>query len=452
MDADTGSAPSAACDRNDDVRECRIGALQVPDNGRRAVAKGRAAAAREHRRRVPAFDAQHPVADGVDAEVHRVQVARRDPPRDRGGAQAEARGAGGARQRRAAAWRGPTASARRILLAYRAPFVEHRSRSAASQVERHSGPSERNDSAQRERQNTRTGTPTPSPQRVRRRKRPSTHAARNATQSDALASRTMSAAETVLKPDLGARRKHFIFTDEHEQLRESIRRFAIKELAPHAEEWEETTFPDWVFPRMGELGFLGLDKPEEYGGQGGDYYSSARARRGDRARATPAAWRWASRCTPTWRCRRSSPFGTEEQKQRVGRAGDQGREDPLPRASPSPTPAPTSPGIKTRAVRDGDEYVINGSKTYITNGHRADVIVLVTKTDPDAGYDGFTLFLVADGRARRDPREEAREARHARLRHGAARLPGRARARRRRCSARSARASTTSCGSSRASG
>jgi citronellyl-CoA dehydrogenase len=50
--------------------------------------------------------------------------------------------------------------------------------------------------------------------------------------------------------------------------------------------------------------------------------------------------------------------------------------------------------IKTRAVRDGDEYVINGSKTYITNGHRADVIVLVTKTDPEAGYDGFTLFLV----------------------------------------------------------
>ena len=50
--------------------------------------------------------------------------------------------------------------------------------------------------------------------------------------------------------------------------------------------------------------------------------------------------------------------------------------------------------IRTRAVRDGDEWVINGSKTYITNGHRADFIVLVTKTDPDAGYDGFTLFLV----------------------------------------------------------
>src|SRR5450755_4388771 len=81
-------------------------------------------------------------------------------------------------------------------------------------------------------------------------------------------------AESVLKPDFKSQRKHFIFTDEHEQLRESIRSFAIKELAPHAEEWEETTFPDSVFKRMGELGFLGLDKPEEYGGQGGDYYTS----------------------------------------------------------------------------------------------------------------------------------------------------------------------------------
>src|ERR1041385_5283639 len=81
-------------------------------------------------------------------------------------------------------------------------------------------------------------------------------------------------AASVLKPDHQAARKHFIFTDEHEQLRESIRNFAKKELAPHADEWEETTFPDWVFRRMGELGLLGLDKPERYGGQGGDYYAS----------------------------------------------------------------------------------------------------------------------------------------------------------------------------------
>src|ERR1700728_5359810 len=84
----------------------------------------------------------------------------------------------------------------------------------------------------------------------------------------------MSTTADVLKPDFATQRRHFIFTDEPEQLRESIRRFVIKELQPHAEEWEETTFPDWVFQRMGELGFLGLDKPVEYGGQGGDYYTS----------------------------------------------------------------------------------------------------------------------------------------------------------------------------------
>src|SRR5919199_6376283 len=81
-------------------------------------------------------------------------------------------------------------------------------------------------------------------------------------------------ADGVRKPDFDAKRRHFLFTDEHEQLRESIRSFCVKELAPHADEWEETTFPDSVFPRMGELGFLGLTYPERYGGQGGDYYAN----------------------------------------------------------------------------------------------------------------------------------------------------------------------------------
>src|SRR3954453_4068287 len=82
------------------------------------------------------------------------------------------------------------------------------------------------------------------------------------------------AATEVLKPDHAAPRRHFIFTEEHEALRESIHSFVVKELAPHAQEWEETTFPDSVFERMGELGFLGLSMPEAYGGQGGDYYAN----------------------------------------------------------------------------------------------------------------------------------------------------------------------------------
>ena len=136
-------------------------------------------------------------------------------------------------------------------------------------------------------------------------------------------------AESVRKPDFKSQRKHFIFTDEHEQLRESIRNFAIKELAPHAEEWEETTFPDSVFKRMGELGFLGLDKPEEYGGQGGDYYTSlvlaeeiTNANSGGLAMGSGGAHRHGDAADPRVRHR-----GAEAG---VGRAGDQGREDPVP--------------------------------------------------------------------------------------------------------------------------
>jgi len=86
-------------------------------------------------------------------------------------------------------------------------------------------------------------------------------------------------------------------------------------------------------------------------------------------------------------------FGTETQKRRWAEPAIRG-EKILCLGISEPDAGSDVSGIKTHAVPDGDEWVINGSKTYITNGHRADVIVLVTKTDPDAGYDGFTLFLV----------------------------------------------------------
>src|ERR671917_86819 len=86
-------------------------------------------------------------------------------------------------------------------------------------------------------------------------------------------------------------------------------------------------------------------------------------------------------------------FGTEDQKQRYLVPSIAGEKISCLGIS-EPDAGSDVAGIKTRAVRDGDEWVINGSKTYITNGHRANFIVLVTKTDPDAGYDGFTLFLV----------------------------------------------------------
>jgi alkylation response protein AidB-like acyl-CoA dehydrogenase len=203
----------------------------------------------------------------------------------------------------------------------------------------------------------------------------------------------MATADT-LKPDHGSKSRHFIFNDEHDQLRDSIRRFAEAELAPHAEEWEETTFPDWVFKRMGELGFLGLSYPEEYGGQGGDYFSNlvlaeeiGAARSGGLAMGIAVHTDMA---TPPIHL-----FGTEQQKQDYLVPCIKGEKISCLGIT-EPDAGSDVAGIRTRAVRDEGtgEWVINGSKTYITNGHRADFIVLVTKTDPDLGYDGFTLFLV----------------------------------------------------------
>jgi alkylation response protein AidB-like acyl-CoA dehydrogenase len=200
------------------------------------------------------------------------------------------------------------------------------------------------------------------------------------------------AATDVLKPDHAAARRHFIFTDEHEQLRESIRAFVLKELRPHAAEWERSTFPNWVFPRMGELGLLGLSFPEAYGGQGGDYPCNlvlaeeiVHADCGGLAMGLAVHTDMA---TPP-----ILAFGTEAQKQAYLVPAIRGQKISCLGIT-EPDAGSDVAGIKTRAVRDGDEWVINGSKTYITNGHRADFIVLVTKTDPDAGYDGFTLFIV----------------------------------------------------------
>jgi alkylation response protein AidB-like acyl-CoA dehydrogenase len=200
----------------------------------------------------------------------------------------------------------------------------------------------------------------------------------------------------VLKPDFQAKRKHFIFTDEHEQLRESIRNFAIKELAPHSMEWEETTFPNSVFPRMGELGFLGLDKPEQYGGQGGDYYT-ALVLAEEMSNAQSGGLSMGIAVHTDMAMPPILAFGTEEQKQEWVVPAIKG-EKILCIGITEPDAGSDVAGIKTRAVKDGSDYVINGSKTYITNGHRADVIVLVTKTDGDSNtpptHDGFTLFLV----------------------------------------------------------
>ncbi|HEV3231332.1 MAG TPA: acyl-CoA dehydrogenase family protein [Candidatus Dormibacteraeota bacterium] len=183
------------------------------------------------------------------------------------------------------------------------------------------------------------------------------------------------------------------FTAEHEELRATVRRFAETELAPHALEWErDAYFADWVFPRMGELGLLGLRYPVEYGGQGGDYFAAVvmaeELARSQNAGLGMAVAVQAEMATPP-----IFKFGTEEQKQRYLVPALRGTKVAALGIT-EPDAGSDVANIQTWARRDGDDYVINGSKMFITNGVRADFIVLVTKTERAKGFEGVTLFVV----------------------------------------------------------
>jgi acyl-CoA dehydrogenase len=185
------------------------------------------------------------------------------------------------------------------------------------------------------------------------------------------------------------------FTDAHEELREHVRRFLEREVVPHLEEWEETTFPDSIVKRFGELGFLGLRYPPEYGGQGGDYFSAvvlaeemARAHCGGLGMAIAVQTEMAT--PPVAR------FGSEEQKRRFlmpAIAGDA----VAAIAMTEPDAGSDLAGMKTTARRFGDEYIINGRKIFITSGRRCAWCLVVAKTDVDAGHGGFSLFVVPKG-------------------------------------------------------
>jgi alkylation response protein AidB-like acyl-CoA dehydrogenase len=193
-------------------------------------------------------------------------------------------------------------------------------------------------------------------------------------------------------------REDLIFTEEHQALRQTIRAFLTKEFVPHIEEWERTTFPDSVFERMANAGLLGLDMPEKYGGQGGDYYSAVVL--------AEELWRCCAVGTATGIGVNVSlvmpvinALGTEEQEQRYLMPAIAGRHI-FCLGITEPDGGSDVAAIRTRAVLDDStgEYVINGSKMFISNGIRAHTILLLTRTSPEDGrgtdHRGFTLFLV----------------------------------------------------------
>src|SRR5256714_1237985 len=182
------------------------------------------------------------------------------------------------------------------------------------------------------------------------------------------------------------------FTDAHEELRLQVRRFLEREVVPHLDEWEETTFPDSIMRRFGELGLLGLRHPQEFGGQGGDYYTAvvlseemARAHCGGLGMAVAVQ---AEMATPP-----VARFGSEEQKRRFLVPAISG--DAIAAiAMTEPDAGSDLASMRTTARRYGDEYVINGRKIFITNGKRCHWCLVVAKTDTDAAHRGFSLFVV----------------------------------------------------------
>src|SRR6266571_4706591 len=185
---------------------------------------------------------------------------------------------------------------------------------------------------------------------------------------------------------------HPLFTEDHERLRAVVREFAESELAPHAAEWEREGFPDWVFKRMGDLGLLGVRYPVEYGGQGGDWghtlvVAEELARAGSGGVGMAVAVQTDMATPPILK------FGTEDQKQRYLVPAIRGEKIACLGIS-EPGAGSDVASIETTARPDGDGYVINGRKIFITNGVRADFCLLVTRTDKGAGHAGFSLFLV----------------------------------------------------------
>ena len=186
-----------------------------------------------------------------------------------------------------------------------------------------------------------------------------------------------------------------LFEPEHELFRESYRAFLDRHVAPYHDDWEKAKIVDrGVWLEAGKQGFLGMAVPEEYGGGGNPdfrYYTIV-TEETTAGRYSGIGFGLQNDVVAPYLLR----LATEEQKQRW-----------LPKfcsgelitaiAMTEPGTGSDLQGIKTRAVKQGDHYVLNGSKTFITNGINSDLVIVVAQTDPDKGAQGFSLLVVERG-------------------------------------------------------
>lgn len=190
--------------------------------------------------------------------------------------------------------------------------------------------------------------------------------------------------------------KEWLFDEDHRLYRESLRRWVAKELAPYADEWEEKgEFPMETYQKAARIGMYSGGIPEEYGGVGGDIRykiinGEELALCGSGGVAAGLGLHDAIALPPV------SHFGSEAQKQKFLVPGLLGEKIGA-LAVTEPDGGSDVAGMRTRAVRDGDEFVINGSKTFITNGVRADWYIVACKTEPESGSRGVSQILVEKG-------------------------------------------------------
>jgi citronellyl-CoA dehydrogenase len=183
-------------------------------------------------------------------------------------------------------------------------------------------------------------------------------------------------------------------TEEHRLFRASLRELFRREIDPHIDDWErDGTFPAHaLFPKLAEVGLLGLEYPEAYGGMAADHSFTVVAGeelgRLDCGGVPMAISVQMAMATPAL-----ARYGTDELKRRYLAPAISGESV----ASVAVTEADAGSdvaGIRTMAVRDGDDWVINGSKLYITNGTQADWLCLLARTSPEGGHHGMSLIVV----------------------------------------------------------
>jgi acyl-CoA dehydrogenase len=185
-----------------------------------------------------------------------------------------------------------------------------------------------------------------------------------------------------------------VFGEQHEQFRDTVRKFLDKEVAPHHAEWEEQGYVDRsVWAKAGANGLLCLSMPEQYGGSAADrLYSVVMFEEIARAGFTGLGFGLHNEIVAPY----ILSYGSDAQKERYLPAMARG-EIVGAIAMSEPAAGSDLQGIRSTAHDAGDHFVLNGSKTFITNGWHADLVIVVAKTDPSAGAKGTSLLLVERG-------------------------------------------------------